>query len=50
MNTRHVISAEAKVRAAQVKPQGGRSQNYMPPEASHAVSEAMKGHEVQGAK
>ncbi len=25
-------------------------ENYMPPEASHAVSEAMKGHEVQGAK
>ena len=43
MNSRHVISAQAKLRIAQVKPRsGGRSQNYMPPEAQHAVDQAHK--------
>lgn len=39
----HVISVEANVRAANVKPRsGGRSQNYMPPEAKHAIEQAQK--------
>jgi hypothetical protein len=43
MNPRHVISAQAHVSAANVKPhRGGRSQNYMPPEAKHAVDQAGK--------
>ncbi|MFZ5510969.1 MAG: hypothetical protein ACOZCP_13040 [Pseudomonadota bacterium] len=43
MNPRQVVSAQANLRAAQVKPRsGGRSQNYMPPEAAHAVEQAHK--------
>jgi hypothetical protein len=39
----HVISAQANLGGAKVKPRsGGRSQNYMPPEAQHAVDEAHK--------
>ena len=39
----HVISAEANVRAANVKPRsGGHSQNYMPPEAKDALDKAAK--------
>ena len=37
----HVISAEANVSDANVK-RSGRSQNYMPPEAGHAVEQAQK--------
>ena len=40
---RHVISAQANIGAADVKPRsGGRSQNYMPPEAAHALEQAQK--------
>jgi hypothetical protein len=36
-----VISAQANVRLANVKPRsGGRSQNYMPPKTKHAVDSA----------
>lgn len=39
----HVISAPANLGAAKVKPRsGGRSQNYMPPEAQHALDQAQK--------
>jgi hypothetical protein len=48
---RHVISAQADVRAAQVKPHsGGRRQNYMPPEAAHAVKEGQKSQNAQEAE
>lgn len=40
---RHVISVQANLGHAKVKPRsGGRNQNYMPPEAKHAVDEAHK--------
>lgn len=41
---RHVISVEANVSAANVKraDASGRSQNYMPPDAAHAVEQAQK--------
>ncbi len=51
MISRHVISVQADCGAAAVKPQrGGRSQNYMPPEAAHAVKEAHKDKNVQVTK
>lgn len=38
MRAWHVISAQANLRPAQVKPhRGGCSQNYMPPEAADAI-------------
>ena len=41
MSSWHVISAQANMRVAHVKPQsGGRSQNYMPPEAADALKKA----------
>ena len=47
----HVISAEANVRAANVKPQsGGHSQNYMPPEAKDALDKAAKAKEQEKTK
>jgi hypothetical protein len=47
MNMPEVISAQANVCAAKVKPRsGGRSQNYMPPEAKHAVEQAQKAQQV----
>jgi hypothetical protein len=40
----HVISAQANVSVANVKPRsGGRRQNYMPPEARRALDQAQKG-------
>lgn len=41
---RHVVSAEANVSGANVKRAhaSGRNQNYMPPEAAHAVEQAHK--------
>ncbi len=40
---RHGISVQAHIGVADVKPRsGGRSQNYMPPEAAHAVEQAQK--------
>ena len=37
--------------AADVKPRsGGRSQNYMPPEATHAVEQSQKGQNAQVGK
>jgi hypothetical protein len=43
MSSRHVISAQANLRAAKVKSRSdGRSQNYMPPEAQHAVDQAQR--------
>ena len=46
----HVISAEANVLAANVKPQsGGHSQNYMPPEAKDALDKAAKAQAVTAA-
>jgi hypothetical protein len=46
MNMQEVISAQANVSAAKVKPRsGGRSQNYMPP-AKHAVEQAQKAQQV----
>ncbi|MGE5339458.1 MAG: hypothetical protein ACM3PU_16635 [Gemmatimonadota bacterium] len=41
---RDVISVEADVSAANVKrvSTSGRSQNYMPPDAAHAVEQAQK--------
>lgn len=39
----HAVSAQADMSAVNVKPQrGGRSQNYMPPAAEHAVQEDHK--------
>jgi hypothetical protein len=41
MRSEHVISAQAHMRVAHVKPRsGGRSQNYMPPEAVDALKKA----------
>ena len=41
MRSEHVISAQANMRVAHVKPRsGGRSQNYMPPEAADALKKA----------
>jgi hypothetical protein len=41
MRSEHVISAQANMRLAHVKPRsGGRSQNYMPPEAADAIKKA----------
>jgi hypothetical protein len=43
---RHVISVKANLRM-QVKPRsGGRSQNYMPPEAAHALEQAAKAQQT----
>lgn len=43
MKPRHVVPAQANVSEAHVKPRsGGRSQNYMPPEAAHALEQAQK--------
>lgn len=43
MNRGHVISVQPNIGDADVKPRsGGRSQNYMPPEAAHAVEQAQK--------
>ncbi|MFN3593083.1 MAG: hypothetical protein ACK4TK_00175 [Thiobacillaceae bacterium] len=40
---RHVVSAQANIGAADVKARSdGRSQNYMPPEAAHAIEQAQK--------
>jgi hypothetical protein len=40
---RQVISVQANIGAADVKPRsGGRSQHYMPPEAAHALEQADK--------
>jgi hypothetical protein len=39
----HVISVEANMSVAHVKPRsGGSSQNYMPPEAKDALDKAAK--------
>lgn len=47
MSPRHVISAKANKSAANVKPRSGRrSQNYMPPEAKHAVDQAQKAQQA----
>jgi hypothetical protein len=42
--SRHVVSVKADVSEANVKraAASGRSQNYMPPEAAHAVEQADK--------
>ena len=41
MSYAHVISAQADMRVAHVKPRSGdRSQNYMPPEATDALKKA----------
>ncbi len=41
MNCAHVISAQANMRYAHIKPRSGdRSQNYMPPEAADALKKA----------
>lgn len=46
MSSTHVISAQADMRVAHVKQRsGGRSQNYMPPEAKQAVEQAQKAQE-----
>ena len=51
MSAKHVISAQAHLRAAHVKPHsGGRSQNYMPPEAAHAVEQAQKAQQTMVAE
>jgi hypothetical protein len=43
MSSGHAISAQANVSAANVKSRSdGRRQNYMPPEAQHAVDQAQK--------
>jgi hypothetical protein len=42
---RHVISAQANIGAADVK-RSGRSQNYMPPEAAHALEQAAKAQQT----
>jgi hypothetical protein len=43
MNMPEVISEQANVSVANVKPRsGGWSQNYMPPVAMHAVEQAQK--------
>jgi hypothetical protein len=43
MNAQHVIPAQANFGIAEVKPRsGGRSQNYMPPEAAQALEQAAK--------
>jgi hypothetical protein len=40
---RHMVSAQANIGAADVKPRsGGRSQDYMPPEAAQALEQAAK--------
>jgi cytochrome c-type biogenesis protein CcmE len=51
MSSTHIVSAEANVRAANVKPQsGGHSQNYMPPEAKDALDKAAKAKEQEKTK
>ena len=42
--SRHVVSVQANVSEANVKGAyaSGRSQNYMPPDAAHAVEQAQK--------
>ncbi|MBI5918658.1 MAG: hypothetical protein HY849_04715 [Nitrosomonadales bacterium] len=43
MSGSQVISVQADMRVAHVKPRsGGRSQNYMPPEAKDALDKAQK--------
>jgi hypothetical protein len=43
MSAKHVISAQAHMHAVHVKPRsGGRSQNYMPPEAASAIEQAQR--------
>ncbi len=43
MKFAYVISAQANMRLAHVKPRsGGWSQNYMPPEAKDALEKAQK--------
>jgi hypothetical protein len=40
---RHIVSAQANIGAADVKPRsGGRSQNYMPIEAAYVCDRAAK--------
>ncbi len=47
----HEISVQANMRAAHVKPRsGGRSQNYMPPEAKAAIEQAQKSAATAPAK
>jgi len=44
---RHVISVQANIGVADVKPRsGGRNQNYMPPEAAHALEQAAKAQQT----
>lgn len=44
MSNSHVISVQADMCGAHVKPRsGGRSQNYMPPEAKEALDRAAQG-------
>ena len=51
MSAKHVISAKAHMRAAHVKPRsGGRSQNYMPPEAADAIEQAQKAQQTMVAE
>jgi len=51
MNGAHAISAQANKSAANVKPRsGGRSQNYMPPEAAAAPKQAQQNQGAADAK
>ncbi|MCX7165568.1 MAG: hypothetical protein NTV11_04740 [Rhodocyclales bacterium] len=51
MNLGHGISAQANKSEANVKPRsGGRSQNYMPPEAAAALKQAQMNQGVAEAK
>ena len=51
MSAKHVASAKAHMRTAHVKPRsGGRSQNYMPPEAAHALEQAQKAQQTMVAE
>lgn len=50
MNCSHVISVQADMCCAHVKPRsGGRSQNYMTPEAKDALDKAQKAQEAADA-
>ncbi|GAB1232111.1 hypothetical protein [Ferrigenium sp. UT5] len=49
MNGGHVISVQANLCAAQLKPQrGGRNQNQMPPEVAAAIKKAEAGKSGDG--
>jgi hypothetical protein len=43
----HIVSAQANFREAKVKARrAGRSQNYMPSEAAHAIEQAQKAQQT----